>query len=235
MSVFLTPEGRPFYGGTYFPPRDMPGRPGFQHVLLAIADAWQESRDQLLSSAQHIAAALQKLEPADAATSPSRDSLDRAVTELAEAFDATAGGFGAAPKFPQPTTLMLLLNDWHRHGRAETLAMVTRTLDAMAAGGICDQLGGGFHRYSTDARWLVPHFEKMLYDQALLGKLYVQAYQATGQEAYATVARDIFDYVLRDMTDPEGGFYAAEDADSEGREGAFYVWDVGGDSRLTGK
>ncbi|UCD50695.1 MAG: thioredoxin domain-containing protein [Phycisphaerales bacterium] len=225
LSVFLTPEGRPFYGGTYFPPQSMYGRPSFQQVLQATADAWRDAREQLLGSAAKIEAALEKVAQANATGAPSRDAIERAVAELAAAFDATDGGFGDAPKFPQPTALMFLLNAWHRSADETILAMVTGTLDAMAAGGIHDHLGGGFHRYSTDAQWLVPHFEKMLYDQSLLAQVYLQAWQATGDEAYATVARAIFDYVLRDMTDAGGGFHAAEDADSEGREGAFYVWD----------
>ena len=224
LSVFLTPAGKPFYGGTYFPPRSMYGRPSFQQVLLATADAWRDAREQLLGSAAKIEDVLEKVAQAQATAPLSRDVAEKAMAELAAAFDATDGGFGDAPKFPQPTTLMFLLNAWRRSGDETILALVTKTLDAMAAGGIHDHLGGGFHRYSTDARWLVPHFEKMLCDQALLAQVYLQAYQATGRASYATVARAVFDYVLRDMTDAEGGFYAAEDADSEGREGVFYVW-----------
>ena len=224
LSVFLTADGKPFYGGTYFPPSSAFGRPSFVQVLQSISQAWQERRPELMRSAQSLVEALSR--PAE--TGPERalspDSLHDAFEAMAGQFDAIHGGFGDAPKFPQPAMLTMLLNYWHRSGEQAALEMAEKTLSQMAQGGIYDHLGGGFHRYSTDARWLVPHFEKMLYDQALLARAYVQAYQITREPGYATVARDILDYVLRDMTDASGGFHAAEDADSEGREGAFYVW-----------
>jgi uncharacterized protein YyaL (SSP411 family) len=228
LSVFLTPQGRPFYGGTYFPPTSMYGRPSFQQVLLAIAQAWRDKRRDLLESAKKVTDSLVKLEvagsPKIAAAARTADVPQSAFAALSRSFDESHGGFGDAPKFPQPGTLAFLLAHGHRTGEEGVLRMVTQTLDAMAAGGIHDHLGGGFHRYATDRQWHVPHFEKMLYDQALLGQVYVQAFQSTGRERYASVARGIFDYVLRDLTDPGGGFYAAEDADSEGKEGTFYVW-----------
>jgi uncharacterized protein YyaL (SSP411 family) len=235
LSVFLTPEGKPFYGGTYFPPTDMYGRPGFDKILLGIAAAWKEKRADLVESAGKISGALVGLSEEGSQQVLTADMLKKAFGYYQGTFDNAHGGFGRAPKFPQPSNLSMLLGYWRRSGDEKALEMVERTLAAMAKGGIYDHLGGGFHRYSTDARWLVPHFEKMLYDQALLSRSYIQAYQATGKEDYGNVVREIFDYVLRDMTDAKGGFYSAEDADSEGKEGLFYVWGPDEIERVLGK
>jgi len=224
LSVFLTPEGKPFYGGTYFPPRSGFGRPSFRQVLTGIAQAWRAKRDDLLSSSQSLAETLGRPFQAGPDRTLSADVIQKAFQALAGYYDPAHGGFGTAPKFPQPSMLMLLLNYHHRTGEQAAFDMVEKSLEGMARGGIHDHLGGGFHRYSTDAQWLVPHFEKMLYDQAMIGLAYVQAYLAGREPIHARVARDVFDYVLRDMTDDEGGFHAGEDADSESREGAFYVW-----------
>ncbi|MDP9451860.1 MAG: thioredoxin domain-containing protein [Actinomycetota bacterium] len=225
MTVFLTPEGQPFFGGTYFPKRSRGGLPGFVELCRAVDGTWRARRAEVLEQAARLAESLrQSALVAGGDEQPGEELLGEAVAALRAQFDPDWGGFGRAPKFPQTMSHELLLRVHHRSGEGELLDMVTTSADAMASGGMYDHLGGGFARYSVDAFWMVPHFEKMLYDQALLARLYAHAWMVTGEARYRQVLAETIGYVLRDLTAPGGGCYSAEDADSEGEEGRFYVW-----------
>jgi uncharacterized protein len=232
MSVWLTPDLKPFFGGTYFPPDSRYGRPGFGQLLIQLARVWKQERNKVESSSLSVVEQLREISgPAKAGAAPDRDLFESAFWQLRRMFDTRWGGFGSAPKFPRPVVFNYLLRCYDATKNEEAMEMVTHTLRSMAAGGMHDQLGGGFHRYSVDERWFVPHFEKMLYDQAQLAVSYLEAFQVTRDDRFADVARDIFTYVLRDLADASGAFFSAEDADSpdpedpsHSGEGAFYVW-----------
>jgi len=233
LTVIMTPEKKPFFAGTYFPKKSKWGRSGLMDILGQVAVKWKSGREAVTEAGERIVnAVLNQLSGEEGDLR--RDLLEKVYSDLENSFDSRYGGFGDAPKFPTPHNLMFLLRYWKRTGEIKALAMVEKTLRSMYAGGIYDHVGFGFSRYSTDRRWLVPHFEKMLYDNALISMVFTETYQSTGDPFYRRAAGEVFTYVLRDMTSPEGGFYSAEDADSEGEEGRFYVWTPGEVTRVLG-
>ncbi len=224
LTVIMTPEKKPFFAGTYYPKHSAGGRIGMMELIPRVRAVWEGQREDALRSAEKITSKLQEISGAETGEAPDAETLAAAYRELEGRFDEARGGFGPAPKFPMPHNIMFLLRYWRRTGEERALSMAEKTLGDMRLGGMYDQLGYGFHRYSTDARWLVPHFEKMLYDQALLAMAYAEAFQATGKREYAQTAKEVFAFVLRDMTSAEGAFHSALGADVEGEEGKFYLW-----------
>ncbi len=235
LTIFMTSDKRPFYAGTYFPKKSKYGRPGLIEILERISKAWKNNRDEFIKSSEEIQEAVEKSYLTHSKDILDKKVLDKAFKNFSYLFDSIYGGFGDAPKFPTPHNLLFLLRYWKSTGNDDALYIVEKTLESMYKGGIFDHIGFGFARYSVDEKWLVPHFEKMLYDNALLAIAYTEAFQATGKKFYKEIAEKIFTYILRDMTSSEGGFYSAEDADSEGEEGKFYVWEVKEIERILGE
>ncbi len=235
LTIIMSPDKQPFYAATYIPRESQHGRIGMLDLVPRVAKLWQTDRDSIRSTSQQILDALEKMEGRSSEGDIDPAAVDNAFTQFAGRYDATHGGFGSAPKFPSPHNLVFLTRYWHRTGNTQALTMVSNTLEQMRLGGVYDQVGFGFHRYSTDPEWLVPHFEKMLYDQAMLVFASTEAWLATSNPVFERTVREIITYVLRDMTSPDGAFYSAEDADSEGEEGLFYLWTTTEVEKILGK